>query len=78
MIVRKSRRQLGSENLQSSKTNEYHHVTRDVISVFSRGGKVLTEFLGGEQNMKKKYFVGKNTKSHFFQNLMTSRHVTLT
>jgi len=38
------------------------------ISFFPRGGKILTEFLGGGQNMKKNYVVGKNTKSLYFFN----------
>jgi len=44
-------------------------VSRDVISVFfCRGGTILTDFLGGGQNMKKTNFVCKNTKNHYFSN----------
>jgi len=43
-------------------------VGRDVISVVSRvGGKILTDFLGGGQNMKKQNLCAKTEKSIFFE-----------
>jgi len=44
--------------------------TRDVISVFSRGGQNFDRVprTGGAKYEEEKYFVGKNTKSHYFFN----------
>jgi len=43
-------------------------VSREVISYFPEGCKILTEFLGKRrQNMKKKKKVCENTKSLFFK-----------
>jgi len=43
--------------------------TRDVISFFSRRGKILTDFLGGGgQNMKKKSCMKKHQKITIFTN----------
>jgi len=39
---------------------------RDLILVFCRGGKILTDFLEG-QNMKKKIWCAKTQKSLFFK-----------
>jgi len=51
-----------------SPPNGFH---RDVLSVFSRGGKILTDFLGGggtkSKYEKKLNCVCKNTKNYYFK-----------
>jgi len=41
---------------------------RDVISVFSRGGKILTDFLGGAKYEKNKTLCAKTQKITIFEN----------
>jgi len=43
-------------------------ITRDVISVFSRGGKILTDFLGEGKIWRKKIVCVKTQKITIFQN----------
>jgi len=45
-----------------------YRIGRDVTSVFSRGGGILTDFLGGAKYEEKTVLCAKTQKNHYFSN----------